>query len=165
MFSLLRLAASTSIQKTRRRPRQTCEGSEVGAQGALGPEWPARPRSPASGRPGGGGARAPTPGTDPRGRPRGYAGVAQKAPTSPRRQPREPSHTVASSPLLFGPVAPHRVPKCSVPSGTRLSLAASGVPATVCQRRSGCQRRATATGKCPGGRARGAPHALPPALL
>lgn len=86
MFSLLGLAASTSIQKTRRRPRQTCEGSEVGAQGALGPEWPARPQSPASGRPGGGGARAPAPGTDPRGRPQGSAGVApahlSPAPTS-----------------------------------------------------------------------------------
>ena len=53
-------------------------------------------------------------------------------------------------PLLAGRAG---VPKLQRPSGTCLSLTASGVPATVCQRRSGCQERAE-PGKCPGGRAR-----------
>lgn len=53
-------------------------------------------------------------------------------------------------PLLTGRAG---VPRLQRPSGTCLSLTASGVPATVCQRRSGCQERAE-QGKCSGGRAR-----------
>lgn len=81
-------------------------GSETRTRGALEPErLPARaPSLPGLGSPGWG--RGPAPGTDRGGCPPGPAGVSQKEPTSPLRPPQEPSHTVASSPLLFGPVAP-----------------------------------------------------------
>lgn len=49
-----------------------------------------------------------------------------------------------SPPHLSSSGQSRRSPQVQRPSGTRLSLAASGVPATVCQRRSGCQQRATA---------------------
>lgn len=145
-------------------PEANACGSEARARGAPEPER--RPACAPSPR----GLGFPRVGAGPRaryGRRRPPSRIRGCLTESAHLCPAPTSGTQPHSRLLTSPLrASHTaVPKCSVPLGTRLSLAASGVPATVCQRKSGCQQRAAARqvpGRQSPGRAARAPHPRPP---